>query len=439
MKTIKPTDFVAAKRLMLCLGLLLTSVAFLQCTDSSNEKSKPRVLISTDIGGTDPDDYQSMIHALMYADLYELEGLISSPFGEGTTKDIEMIIDLYEKDLPQLIKQAPALPDPQFLRSICKQGSKLEAPFKGFTTASEGSDWLIKCAKKESDQPLWVLVWGGIEDLAQALHDAPEITKNIRVYWIGGPNKKWSSNAYAYIAENHPDLYMIEANATYRGWFMEDENAPENMSGAAYYNNFIKGHGAMADNFINHYEGHIKMGDTPSMAYLMNGDANDPTTDSWGGKFEKINRSARYIFNGNTSTKDTVSAYAILEWRFKGPELAIPQDSSCFVLEIQKQKWAGYYLGEGIYAVRYSSKKPETGSYETHSDIKELDGLKGQYVSTNPWPGKPNKDDYLLGNQWYGDVSNPELFLKDQQGARTISKFRKDYLMDWAERWAWIK
>lgn len=37
---------------------------------------KPRVLISTDIGGTDPDDSQSITHLLMYNDLFELEGLV---------------------------------------------------------------------------------------------------------------------------------------------------------------------------------------------------------------------------------------------------------------------------------------------------------------------------------------------------------------------------
>lgn len=43
-------------------------------------------------------------------------------------------------------------------------------------------------------------MWGGVEDLAQALHDAPEIKSKLRVYFIGGPNKKWSARAYDYIA-----------------------------------------------------------------------------------------------------------------------------------------------------------------------------------------------------------------------------------------------
>ena len=42
-----------------------------------------RVLVSTDIGGTDPDDFQSMAHLLVYADCFDIEGLVSSPYGPG--------------------------------------------------------------------------------------------------------------------------------------------------------------------------------------------------------------------------------------------------------------------------------------------------------------------------------------------------------------------
>jgi hypothetical protein len=422
---------------------LITLLSFLSiqlnCISVLSQKLKPRVIISTDIGGTDPDDFQSIIHLMMYSDLFAIEGLVSSPFGNGKKKDILDMIDLYQKDRPYLAKKIKGLATAKELRKVCNQGAKPSAPYKGYSKPTEGSEWIIKCAKKKSTQPLYILVWGGIEDVAQALHDAPEIEKNIRVYWIGGPNKKWSVNAYAYLAQNHPNLWMIENNATYRGWFMEDENAPKNMSGIAYYENFIKGHGAMGANFVNHYKGHIKMGDTPSLAYLMHGDSNDPTTDSWGGRFDKINHSSQSIIFYGTSLTDTVTAYGVIEWRFKGPEISIPPDSSCFMLEIQKQKWPGYYLGNGNYGVRYSSKKPERSSYITHSDIPELNGLKGNYISTAPWPGKPKKDDFKLGNQWYGDLPYPDLFLEDQQGAKTISKYRKEFLMDWASRWKLIQ
>lgn len=418
---------------ILLLGLLINPLY----SNTTKEKNKPRILISSDIGGTDPDDFQSMIHLLMYSDLFQIEGLVSSPFGDGRKKHFLDMIDLYEKDFSKLKKQSSGLADPNALRTVCKQGVIESAPFKGYDAPTEGSKWIIKCAKKKSDQPLWVLVWGGIEDLAQALHDAPEIEKNIKVYWIGGPNKKWCINAYAYIAKNHPKLWIIEANATYRGWIIDSES-PKEINSEAYYDNYIQGRGTMGKAFKNYYNGNIKMGDTPSLAYLMHGDPNNPLTDSWGGSFTPIDRSSRNVFEGNTTIKDTVAAYAVLEWRFKGPKINISKDIPCFIFEVAGQKWPGYYLGEGIYGVRYSSKKTETCTYVTTSSIPELKGQKGQFVSTIPWPGKATPDDYKLGKHWFGDRPEPELFLQQQQGARTISKFRAAFLSDWAKRWEWL-
>jgi hypothetical protein len=425
------------KPITLIALLVLVSAICLQCKQKE-EQSKPRVLISSDIGGTDPDDFQSMIHLLMYGDQFQLEGLVSSPYGKGRMKDLLDMIDLYESDLSKLRAHAPNLPDPDDLRVICKQGALDFANFDGISAPTEGSEWIIQCAKKSSDQPLWVLVWGGLEDVAQALHDAPEIADNIKIYWIGGPNKKWSVNAYAYIAQNHPEVWMIEANATYRGWFME-ENPSLDIGSKTFYGNYIAGKGAMGENFKNHYNGEIKMGDTPSLAYLMNGDPSDPFGESWGGSFTSIDRSSRTIFEGNSTIEDTVAAYAVLEWRFEGPQLEIPRDSAIFTFEISKQVWPGYYLGDGVYGIRYSSKKPEVGTYVSESTIPELDGLTGQYVSTIPWPGKASDQDYPLGSNWYSDRLDNSMFIEHQQGAKTVSKHRKAFLMDWAKRWEWLK
>jgi len=422
------------------LIIVLSLLILFGCTDKSKEQKplKSRVIISSDIGGTDPDDFQSTIHLLMYADLFEIEGLVSSPYGKGRKMDFLDMINLYEKDFDLLRTQSSSFPQPDSLRKVCKQGAVSAAPFKGFDTSTEGSEWIIDCAKKPNDQSLWVLVWGGLEDLAQALHDAPEIKEKIKVYWIGGPNKKWSINAYAYIAQNHPDLWMIEANATYRGWFM-DSKSPIDMNAETYFDNYIQEGGAMGKAFKNYYKGEIKMGDTPSLAYIMNGNPNDPMGESWGGSFTPIERSSRTIFEGNSTVNDTVAAYAELVWRFKGPELDIPLDSACFTLQINNQIWPGYYIGEGKYAVRYSSKKPETGSYLTTSNIPELDAQAGQYISVSPWPGKANPNDYMLGSNWYSDRPEPQLFIEEQQGAKTVAKYREAFLLDWAKRWEWLK
>jgi len=428
----------AKQKLGLFFGLTILIPLFSVCQAPEQESIKPRILISSDIGGTDPDDFQSMIHLLMYADLFQIEGLLSSPYGNGRKEDFLTMIDLYEADLQKLQIHSNGFPAPDSLRNVVKQGSKHCAPYKGFSMPTEGSDWIIKCAKDHTDQPLWILIWGGLEDLVQALNDAPEIKENIKVYWIGGPNKKWSVNAYAYIAENHPDLWIIEANSTYRGWFIDSES-PENISNESYYNNFIQERGAMGKAFKNYYEGILKMGDSPSLTYIMNGNPKDPLSESWGGKFTPVHRSSRVIFERNTTIADTVAAYAVLEWRFKGPELNILPDSTCFTIEISNQIWPGYYLGNGIYGFRYSSKKPETCTYKIASSIHELDGNSGQFVSTTPWPRIPNPDDYPVGPNWYSDSQEPEYFLDVQQGAKTVSRHREEFLIDWAKRWEWLK
>jgi len=125
---------------------------------------KPRILVSTDIGGTAPDDFQSMIHLLMYANDFQIEGLVSSPYGNGRKQDILDIIDLYKKDFSKLKAHSLDFPSPDTLKGICKQGATELAPYQGFRKATEGSEWIIRCAKKQATQPLWVLVWGGLED-----------------------------------------------------------------------------------------------------------------------------------------------------------------------------------------------------------------------------------------------------------------------------------
>lgn len=403
---------------------------------------KPRILISTDIGGTDPDDNQSMIHFLMYSNLFNTEGLISSSsYGYGSKQNILEMIALYEKDLSQLQKHAKGFPAPDDLRSICKQGRQGAAPFKGYTTATEGSDWIIKCARSKSSQPLWVLVWGGLDDLAQSLHDAPDISKKIKVYWIGGPNKKWSANSYAYIVKNFPDLWFIEVNSSYYGFF-SNNGVPDSVKTTNYYKQYINGAGYMGKDFINYYGGNVKMGDTPSLLYMMDGNYNDPTKESWGGSFEKFNHSPRIIFTRNTTLVDTVTVCSIIEFHIRGPKIYIPADSACFTMSVKagigEQKWAGYYLEDGNYVVRYAPKQSENISYKITSSIAGFPEQSGEFVVNNIWPGKVRKTDYPLGSHWYTDRSDAKLYDGKIQGALTVKKWRNEVLRDWTKRWQWL-
>ena len=422
--------------------LLIISSSLSGCTAGKSSihttlREKPKVIIDSDIGGSDPDDFQSMIHYMMYTDRFQTEGLIASP---NSKKNILKIIDLYARDYSKLKKHAD-FPAPSYLRSITKQGSKEPeeegSPARGWNKPTEGSKWIIKQAKSSSNKPLWILCWGRLADLAQALHDAPAIEKNIRVYWIGGPNKKWDVNSYLYIARNFPNLWMIENNSTYRGWFI-DTYSKKNMTDKAFYENVIKGNGALGKDFSHYYGGSIKMGDTPSVAYLLNGNPDNPEGNSWGGSFIPLHYSAVRYFNRNTTKADTVPTYSVVVWSFKVDKISKNDLQPHIWMKIDHQKINGFYNGNGVFKVRFVPKRIGSWKYVVHGTEKQLQEQTGEFISKNPWPGKEDPQNIKLTN-WWSDRTSSNLYLGQYQGAQTISKWRNVYLSDWAKRFKWLK
>lgn len=292
--------------------------------------AKPRVIVSTDIGGSDPDDYQSMVHLLMYADKMDIVGLISSPPHAGRKKHIHEVIDAYAKDYQKLKAHNNDFPSPTSLRKVVKQGAT-DAQEKTLPDSlSEGASWIISESLR-SDIPVWVLVWGSITDVAQALHADPSIADHLRVYSIGSWNTVQDTLARKYIYEHHPNLWWIESDETFRGMYMGGYQE-EDFGNLSFVETHLKNHGALGELFWEKKKD-IKMGDTPSVLYLLHGDPEDPTSDSWGGAY-----------------------------------------------------------------------------------IKD--------------PERPH---------YYYDNQHPEFIENGRHGARTVNKFRKEYLSDWAHRMKWLK
>jgi hypothetical protein len=389
-----------------------------------------RVIISTDIGGTDPDDFQSMVHLFLYADTLEIEGLISSPFGPGRKEHIFQVIDLYEKDYPCLKTHSEKYPTPDYLRSITKQGAIDVAGYNGFDKPTEGSEWIIQCARKEDSRPLYVLVWGGLEDLAQALHDAPDIMPKLRVYYIGGPNKKWTPDAYQYIANHFPELWIIESNATYRGWFTGGNQKGE-WSNEGFPAKHIN-EGALGSFFMTQLGGSIKMGDTPSLAWLLNSpNPEDPTLPSWGGQYVKAWERPYYLFEKLPSKSDSIQEFSILEIELplKGN---LPEKPEA-VLRVENQALPGYFLGDGKVRFRFSPKSAKTFDFKIESNIGDLNGKTGRITAYVPPVELANHPSSKYPN-WWTDNPSPEYAEGDHIGAKTVSQWREEFLKDFAKR-----
>lgn len=390
-----------------------------------------RVIVTTDIGGSDPDDFQSMVHYLLYSDMFDTEGLISSPWGEGTVQDIYTVIDQYEKDYPSLKACSQRYPEPEALRKVTWQGTADLAPYRGYSAPTEASQWITRCAQKDEERPLYLLMWGLLEDLAQALHDAPEIAPKLRVYYIGGPNKKWGPNAYEYIRRNFPDLWMIENNSTYRGWFNGGDQSG-NWGNQSFVSAYAAGRGALGRYFASHLGGVIKMGDTPSVSWLLRGNPEHPEEDSWGGRFMPVHNFPFVSIHGNPTMEDNIEVFGTLELIFQGPDLGEQEeDTPAFVMEVKGQEFNGYYCGGGEYRIRFVPKETGEWSYVLKSAIPELDGQKGAFRSVPEKEDSRRKGDLT---HWWSDLLDPQLAVGPHMGAKTVSQWRTDFLSDFAAR-----
>jgi hypothetical protein len=428
------------------LGVLLTLVSAAvqvlggglaaQSTSASSTNAPSRVIVSSDIGGTDFDDFQSMVHLLVYADRFEIEGLISSPYGPGRKEQILRVIDAYDRDYPNLSSYSDQYPPAQRLRSVTKQGAVETAGFGGFGSPSEGSDWIIRCAKREDPRPLWLLVWGGIDDLAQALHDDPSIKPKLRVYYIGGPNKKWAATAYDYIVREHPDLWIIEANSTYRGWFTGG-NQNGDWGNDAFVAKFIAPQGALGDFFARgirlngQTRSTLKMGDTPSVDYLLGQAPEDPSKDSWGGRFVRAWDRRRYVFEQPPSATDHVEAFSIVELVYR--PAATKAAAAKAALVVDEQEFPGFADKVGVWHFLFSPKEARTWPYTIRSTQPGLDGQAGSFTSEWPAPAQSAQGASRYPN-WWTDDPDPAVAEGIWQGAKTVNRWREEYLRDFADR-----
>lgn len=243
-----------------------------------------RMIVTTDIGGSDPDDIQSLVHLMVMLNDVDLEGVISQhawvPYGTGAIDVIDSVIDAYEKVLPNLRIHGNGYPDANAIRSVVKIGQPQAAmACVGEDKDSEGSEWIIKVVDKKDERPVWIAAWSGMNTLAQALwkvrhtrspEDVDKFVSKLRVYDILGQD-----DAGAWIAKNFPQLIYIRNNAVY-GWTNSDE----------WYRKNVQEIGPLGKVYASRMW--ATEGDTPSFLYCIDNGLNAPEYidfGGWGGRF----------------------------------------------------------------------------------------------------------------------------------------------------------
>lgn len=272
--------------------LLAFTVAFISndCKSPAQpETKKPRTIVTTD---GEVDDMDSFIRMLLYANEFNLEGLVYSSsqwhyagdgkgtlftsempstarrYGERTdlrwpgTEWMEVLIDKYAAVYNNLLKHDEDYPEPEYLKSIVKIGN---IEFEGeMAKDTEGSDWIKSILLDNKPGPVYVQIWGGTNTLARALKSIEDeykgtanwqdIYKNVSdktiIYTILDQDATYSK----YVAPNWPDIRVIYNSAQFWSFaYMWTRVVPEQLkpflSGQWFSENIKFNHGALLESY----------------------------------------------------------------------------------------------------------------------------------------------------------------------------------------------
>jgi hypothetical protein len=304
--------------------------------------SRPRLIVLTDIGG-DPDDRQSMIRLLHYANEFEIEGLIASAsgtpgeLGEAVVKPelIRELVDAYGDVRDNLALHDARFPTAVELRTRIRSGNPNRGlDHIGAAGDTDGSRRIIEVVDRTAEGPVNIAIWGGQSDLAQALWRVREdrgeeglrrFVERIRVYDIADQD-----GIASWIQEQFPGIFYVlsaaregvdRREAAFRGMYLGGD---ESLTSREWIDTHVRvDHGPLGAHYPTETwttpnpHGVMKEGDTPSWFYFLPtgpGDAGHPEWGGWGGRFEEeaggVYRDARDTVDGATGVRSTV-------WRWR--------------------------------------------------------------------------------------------------------------------------
>jgi hypothetical protein len=296
-------------RKVVCITLFL---AFCVACMAQQQVAKPRVIITTD---GEIDDECSMVRCLLYANEWDIEGIITSSSqyhwqGNKWTGDNWMnpYLDAYEKVYPDLIKHDKGFPTPDYLRKRTVLGNvKAEGEMDEVTA---GSQLIVKVLLDEADnRPIWLQAWGGTNTIARALktieQEHPErmeeVAGKMRLFLI------WEQDStYQSYIRPHWGKYNIltiisdqfEAIA-YRWKNTQPKEMHAYFAGPWMKENILSNHGPLCSLYKAHtkddkefVEGDFRSeGDSPAFMHtIITGLRNleRPDWGGWGGRYVKV-------------------------------------------------------------------------------------------------------------------------------------------------------
>lgn len=291
-------------RILGVASILASWIVGLSQAADETHNARLRVCVLTDISG-DPDDQQSLVRFLTYANEFDVEGLIATTScwkqRDPDANAIHRVVSAYGKVRSNLLLHAPGYPKADYLSGLIKSG----VDGYGMSAAAdqldnEGIDHIISVVDRSDDRPVWFLSWGGSNTLGGAVMKVKKMRSSEAakafVARIRGYEIAVQDDGHAYIAHHFPDAKLISSELQWKGMsrttpgfnrWPESRGGNNDVCSHDWVRNHIQtNQGPLGQQYPN--AEYLWEGDTPSFLYLIPnglGSPENPSYGSWGGRF----------------------------------------------------------------------------------------------------------------------------------------------------------
>jgi len=289
-----------------------------QEVNTSYQEARPRIIVTSD---GEIDDECSMVRFLLYANEFDIEGIITSSsqyhaHGHNWAGDnwLDPYLEAYAAVYPSLVRHDTGYPEPEYLRSVAFLGNvDTEGEMDSVTPGSRRiADILLD---ESDDRPIWVQAWGGTNTIARALKTIEEdypgkmesIAGKIRFFFIWEQDSTYQSyirphwekfgiptiisDQFLAIAYEWNKILPENKQAFFSSDWMKSHILERHGPLCSLYRAHTKGSPGLSDDY-GFVEGDFRSeGDSPAFLHVIPTglrSSESPDYGGWGGRYQNV-------------------------------------------------------------------------------------------------------------------------------------------------------
>jgi hypothetical protein len=272
--------------------LLIALVALLGTAGIALAADRVRIIVETDAGG-DPDDEQSMVRFLLYANDFDVEGIIANRpkaiDGENKNSErtglgiVRRMVRAYGECWPNLSKNDRRYPSEEYLQ---------KRTMAGYDDVEDGVRLVMEAVDREDPRPVWFCNWGtnqgsGESSLKRALERVLKERGQERYTQFKNKIRLSSDDQFGdHVRKIEPPFVIwvdtFRPEIERRRWYWQFSAITAKTGGFDIRRDCLEGHGPLGALYPLNTTHPQKEGDTMSFLYLAPTGMNDPDRPEWG-------------------------------------------------------------------------------------------------------------------------------------------------------------